>query len=279
MLKCQLCNYETDKQIKLSKHTNFTHKLKFPDYLIQIKYQGINPLCECGCGNKTEYSPKSGDFCKFIIGHNSRQQGHFGDPKNPKRVEKIKSTRKQKFASGEYDHIKEAVKQNRKDPNLGEKISKGAKGVPKPKPEGFGKGRIQSESTKEKMSNSAIERIIKTGKVKRSLLEIHFEIFLKLLNVDFEHSWYVNTKENHFIYDFYLPKYKCLIEIDGDFWHCNPSTKYAIPECKTQKINIINDQLKNQWAQDNGFKLLRFWEDDINNNPQQIIEILKQELI
>jgi very-short-patch-repair endonuclease len=78
---------------------------------------------------------------------------------------------------------------------------------------------------------------------------------------------------------FFLPEYKCLVEVDGDFWHCNPNTKHAIPECKTQKINILNDQQKNQWAKDNGFKLLRFWETDIKNNPQQIIETLKQELI
>jgi very-short-patch-repair endonuclease len=247
--------------------------------LIQEKYNNIHPICGCGCGEKTVYDHNSKDFGKFKRGHQTRvNPNYFGDPKNPKRVEKIISTRKQKFVSGEYDHVKEAIKKNRKDPKLGEKISKGAKGIPKPKPEGFGVGRKHSKKTKEKMSDSAVQRIIKTGKVKRSLLEIRFELFFQLLNIEFQHSYYINTKENHFIYDFYLPKYKCLIEVDGDFWHCNPDTKYALPECKTQDINILNDQKKNQWAQDNGFKLLRFWEMDINNNPQQIIEILKQVL-
>jgi very-short-patch-repair endonuclease len=247
--------------------------------LIQEKYNNIHPICGCGCGEKTVYDHNSKDFGKFKRGHQTRvNPNYFGDPKNPKRVEKIISTRKQKFVSGEYDHVKEAIKKNRKDPKLGEKISKGAKGIPKPKPEGFGLGRKHSKKTKEKMSDSAVQRIIKTGKVKRSLLEIRFELFFQLLNIEFQHSYYINTKENHFIYDFYLPKHKCLIEVDGDFWHCNPDTKYALPECKTQDINVLNDQKKNQWAQDNGFKLLRFWETDINTNPQQIIEILKQEL-
>jgi hypothetical protein len=40
MLKCILCNYETEKQAKLSKHTYFTHKLKFPEYLIKFKRKG-----------------------------------------------------------------------------------------------------------------------------------------------------------------------------------------------------------------------------------------------
>lgn len=253
--------------------------MKNSEKLIQEKYNGLHPTCGCGCGKKTVYDPQKKDFGKYKRGHQTRvNPNYFGDPNNPKRIEKIILTRKQKFASGEYDYIKEAIKKNRKDPELGKKISKGAKGVPKPKPEGFGIGRIQSEKTKQKMSNSAVQRIIKTGKVKRSILEIQFELFFKLLNIDYHHSYYINTKENHFIYDFYLPEYKCLIEVDGDFWHCNPNTKYILPECKTQEINLKNDQLKNQWAKDNGFKLLRFWEYDIKNNPQQIIETLKTEL-
>jgi len=247
--------------------------------LIQEKYNGILPTCGCGCGKETVYDPLKKDFGKFKRGHQTRvNKNYFGDPKNPKRVEKIKATRKSKFTSGEYDHVLNAIKENRKNPELGKNISKGAKGVPKPKPEGFGIDRKHSQFTKDKMSDSAVQRIIKTGKVKRSLLEVRFELFFQLLNIKFQHSYYINTKENHFIYDFHLPEYNCLVEIDGDFWHCNPDTKYALPECKTQNINIINDKKKNQWAKDNGFKLLRFWENDIKNNPQQIIETLKKEL-
>ena len=253
--------------------------MKNAEKLIQEKYNGIHPICGCGCKEKTIYDHGSKDFGKFKRGHQTRvNKNYFGDPKNPKRVEKIKATRKAKFASGEYDHVLNAIRENRKNPELGKNISKGAKGIPKPKPEGFGVGRKHSKKTKEKMSNSAVQRIIKTGKVKRSLLEIRFELFFQLLSTKFQHSYYINTKENHFIYDFYLPEYNCLVEVDGDFWHCNPDTKYALPECKTQNINIINDQQKNQWAKDNDFKLLRFWETDINNNPQQIIETLKKEL-
>jgi very-short-patch-repair endonuclease len=254
--------------------------MKNAEKLIQEKYNRIHPICGCGCEEKTVYDHSSKDFGKFKRGHQTRvNKNYFGDPKNPKRVEKIITTRKAKFASGEYDHVLSAVKENRKNPELGKNISKGAKGIPKPKPEGFGVGRKHSDKTKDKMSDSAVQRIIKTGKIKRSLLEIRFELFFQLLNIEFQHSYYINTKENHFIYDFYLPKHKCLIEVDGDFWHCNPDSKYALPECKTQDINIFNDQKKNQWAKDNGFKLLRFWETDINDNPQQIIETLKKELV
>jgi hypothetical protein len=37
-------------------------------------------------------------------------------------------------------------------------------------------------------------------------------------------------------------------------------------------------QEKNKWASENNYKLLRFWEHDINKNTSQIIETLKKEL-
>jgi very-short-patch-repair endonuclease len=246
--------------------------------LIQEKYNNIHPICGCGCGEKTVYDHNSKDFGKFKRGHQTRvNPNYFGDPKNPKRVEKIISTRKQKFVSGEYDHVKEAIKKNRKDPKLGEKISKGAKGIPKPKPEGFGVGRKHSKKTKEKMSESAIDRILKTDQNHTSKLEKKFSIILDNLKIKYIQWFY--AKEIKAFYDFYIPAKNIIIEVDGDFWHCNPNSKYILPEYKTQEKNLKRDQQKNQWAKNNGFKLLRFWETDINNSPQSIIEILKQELI
>ena len=126
------------------------------------------------------------------------------------------------------------------------------------------------------MSNSAINRIVKEDKLHISKLEYEFQKnFLDKLNIENIHSYYV--KQIKAFYDFYLPKYNTIIEVDGDFYHCNPIKYPDGPICKTQEKNLKRDQQKNQWAKNNGFKLLRFWETDINNNSQQIIEILKQE--
>lgn len=246
------------------------------DKIILEKYNGIHPVCGCGCGEKTVYDAAKCDFGKYKRGHQARvNPNHFGDPKNPKRVEKIKQTRKEKFASGEYDHILKSAEEGRKDPSFGEKISKAKKGISTPKPKGFGIGRTHSEKTKNKMRDSAMNRILNTGKVVRSQLEIDFSLFLEEIDIQYQHSFYI--KSAHKIFDYYLPDYNILIEIDGDFWHCNP-LRFPNATCKTQQINIKNDQIKNQWAKDNGYKLLRFWEYDIINNPQQIIETLKKEL-
>jgi hypothetical protein len=122
-LKCQLCDFTTTSQISLSKHTSFKHNLKFPDYLIHVKYDGNFPLCKCGCGEPTKYSPSEADFHKCLHGHQSRLEGHWGDLKSEKRVNAISKTRKEKFANGEYNHIKEAL-DSRSFKSIGEKISK-----------------------------------------------------------------------------------------------------------------------------------------------------------
>ena len=144
----------------------------------------------CGCGEKTRYEATIKDYCKWIHGHQAKVKGHFGDPKNSKRVQSIIKTRKEKFASGEYNHVIKAIKKNRKDPNLGKKISQGAKGIPKPKPDGFGVGRVQSKKTRKKMSETAINNIIKTNRNHTSKLEKTFANILDLLDIKYQQFFY-----------------------------------------------------------------------------------------
>lgn len=56
-------------------------------------------------------------------------------------------------------------------------------------------------------------------------------------------------------FDFYLPDLNILIEADGDFWH---HSQWA-----TKSGNSKRDREKDQWAIDNGFKLIRLRESDI----------------
>ena len=41
---------------------------------------------------------------------------------------------------------------------------------------------------------------------------------------------------------------------------------------------VKQDKIKEQWCIDNGYKLLRFWESDINTNLEEVIQRLKNEL-
>ena len=55
---------------------------------------------------------------------------------------------------------------------------------------------------------------------------------------------------NGYLYDFYLPKHNLLIEVDGDWFHCNPD---VYPEAihEIQKFVIENDERKNLVAKEN----------------------------
>jgi very-short-patch-repair endonuclease len=282
MEKCHYCNYQTDSKIKFAKHVLHEHKLNRQNYLIQTEYNGIQPTCKCGCGTLMEYNATLANFPTYVKKHlhiiqkGKSQEEIFGNMNSPKRIKAISEARKNRFASGEYDYIKDAIQEARKDPELGKKISKGAKGVPKPKPEGFGIGRKHSDKTKEKMSDSAVERILKNPKTYHtSKLEEKLKLVLDILDIKYQHFFFVPKIKK--IFDFYLPEYNILIEVDGDFYHCNPKF-YKFPVCKTQEINIKNDQEKNKWAKENGYQLLRFWEHDINNNIKYVKQTLLENL-
>jgi very-short-patch-repair endonuclease len=95
-----------------------------------------------------------------------------------------------------------------------------------------------------------------------------------LEHTDYIQQYYV--KDIKSFYDFYLPRQRVLIETDGDFWHCNPNSKYKEAKYSTQRRNLITDAKKNNWASANGIPLLRFWESDIKKHPEQVISKLQE---
>jgi len=107
-------------------------------------------------------------------------------------------------------------------------------------------------------------------------LETYFRVnILDKLGVEYDQQF-----EAHPIgrfYDFYLPKYRVLIECDGDFYHSNPEI-YTTNLTITQKRNKRVDELKNKWASLNNYVLIRFWEKDIYGDSNGIIEFINQRL-
>ncbi len=62
-----------------------------------------------------------------------------------------------------------------------------------------------------------------------------------------------------------------LIEVQGDYFHCNPNTRHAVPKNDMQKNNLERDKRKRKFVNDkNEFVLIEFWEHDILNNPDKI---------
>jgi len=105
-----------------------------------------------------------------------------------------------------------------------------------------------------------------------SKLENFFEVtVLRPLNI----KYITQKKVANKYYDFYIPKYNLLIEVDGDYFHAKNRDKKLNA---IQKKNIMNDHKKNSIAKGKGYKLIRFWESDIKNNTLLVIKKLKEEL-
>ena len=68
--------------------------------------------------------------------------------------------------------------------------------------------------------------------------------------------------------DNFLPNQNLMIEVMGDFWHCNP-TVYDSPIYRIQKERIIKDTEKHSYILDVcHLQTLYLWEKDVIDRPQ-----------
>jgi len=97
---------------------------------------------------------------------------------------------------------------------------------------------------------------------------------LKELGLDLEYSVILDYKQ----FDFGSRKYKILLEVQGDYWHGNPSiyTKKQLND--TQKRNIKKDKDKVRFAKKHSMKLYHIWETDIRANNFNVLEEIKNEI-
>lgn len=86
--------------------------------------------------------------------------------------------------------------------------------------------------------------------------------------------------------DIVLPKYKCVIFINGCFWHGHKNcTKASIPKTRTEwwkkKINetIERDKANVEKLQLLGWKVLTVWECDLKRDYLECINKLVNELV
>lgn len=75
--------------------------------------------------------------------------------------------------------------------------------------------------------------------------------------------------KNNLKYDFYIPKYNTLVEFDGS-QHYNSNSKFYNPD------QVVRDQLKDDYAAKNNFKILRIIKENNHRITQQESKLLKQ---
>ena len=293
MFKCPRCTLEFNSYNSLSKHTRTRYKLN--GELLYREYHGITEIvtCKCGCGTPTKWRIDTG-YNQYVAGHNSKGENNvmFGKTHSNEAKQNISQKRKEKFANGEYEIWQhksgekyEQAKQKIADsirkennPERGRKIAESLRGVPKSE-EHKQKSRIgikkawENEELRERQRINILNRFLSKKKNSPSKLEMVFEKMLIENHIGYETQFNLS----HRLYDFKIKNTNILVEVDGDFYHTNPN-KYVSPICKTQEDVMKNDMKKNLIAKSSGYTLLRFWESDIKNNPQQVITQLLAEI-
>lgn len=278
---CKECNLEFNSLWGLSSHNVQKHKLKPEDLYIEYELNGQKPTCACGCGEKPTFLGVKKGFREYIRGHVSRVHNNWGH--NTEANKKSHQTQKKLYESGELKIWNKGLTKEQdvrlsygekisSNKERSEKISKTLKGKKRPKEvlEKLNQGMLNywsKDENREKKSHERMVWMLENDFTVKSKLE---EKFLNLIlpNVEYVRQYYVRDIKAY--YDFYIPKHNILIEIDGDFWHCNPEGKYPKPIYESQFKNLKKDKIKTDWCVNNNISLLRFWEKDINDNPDLV---------
>jgi very-short-patch-repair endonuclease len=118
-----------------------------------------------------------------------------------------------------------------------------------------------------RQENTKPERQVKEELLKRGYKE----------GINFIHQYKFMNK---FMCDFCFPQQKLIIEVDGDFWHCNPK-KYPTGSIlhPHQIKGIGRDKSKSAYIMkvDNGaWTLFRFWESDIKKDVAKCVDRIEE---
>ncbi len=267
-MKCNICDKEFKDIRILAYHISRSHKnITLRDYTVKYFYDKIVPICGCGCKQETTYKC-FGKFRNYISGHNpngfkgkhhtkesiTRMLNHSGRNLIPSRKQNIfkeclQCKNKFKVVKSNYDvkkfcsascysiFIKESIK------------NKTAYGM---------------EYSKNHMLAGSLG--ITRGKISKP--EQEFALKLKKYNINFQSQYKIMTSKLNIV-DFYIPDEKLVIQIDGDYWHCNPKkfkeTDYHSRIKKFAKDIWLKDYLQILDLKNAGYKVKRIWESDIKH--------------
>ncbi len=117
-------------------------------------------------------------------------------------------------------------------------------------------GEIEGRKKWEEYSErkSTFLKSTKNTRPNKKLKSILQEMNIKLI----EEFRIVDENDKNRYYDFYLPDYNILIEVDGIYWHNYPH-------------GTENDKHKNKLAERNGYRLIRIWENKLDSEWRLII--------
>ena len=292
-IKCKVCEKEFTSLLGLSKHNSQKHNMCSEETYIEYELGGKKPTCKCGCNEETNFLSIKKGYVDYIRGHSQRINNNWGH--NPKALEKSRKTQKKMYESGELKvwnsgltiddpRVRDNVDKVMASPTRSKRISKALSDVPKSEAhkKKLSIAQIKSWDNQEKRDRQRDNRmgyirnndLVPISKLEKYFEEVLLNEFEFKSGIDYYPQFYVRDIKG--LFDFKLSGKRVLIEVDGDYWHCNPNSKFKTPQYAAQFSNLKKDKKKEEWCKNNNYTLLRFWEYDIKNNLDSVITKLKE---
>jgi len=286
MFKCKRCDTKFLGLDALRRHVGRIHKVSSKEFFVEYHLNNKQPTCKCGCGEGTRWTGHG--FDEWKRGHISRVHNNWGH--NQTAIDNSSNTRRKQYKNGERKVWNDGLTKKSSQllvimgKNLSnntvrsKKISDALSGVPKSdehtkKIQTHWKRYWSNDVHKDEQRVRHIKWLCEKQKMEPSILENDFHTALKQSGVFAIRQFELG----HHLFDFKIGK-RLLVEVDGDFYHCNPSRGIR-PQYPVQKRTVANDGNKNIIAKKFGYTLIRIWESDFRSNPQEQLQKILNEIV
>ena len=263
-IKCSHCGKDIHPKV-FSVHLRSHHGVDFYEYVCQHldDFRRLNwTKCEV-CGKVTKSYAKKGATCSYEC--SARLRESWTGDKAPRFGAVLSAETREKIS--ESNRRPNPAIRGKNNPacrsEVREKISRTRieKGVARGEKNGmFGKTHTPE----------AIEKIMTHRPMNR--LEKMVADELDRLGIKYTFQFFIHDGNVCKSYDFKIKDSPTILEVDGDFWHGNPDTKYHHIEVESTHQNDI---LKEKMAADRGYTVIRLWESDIKKDITIVGERLK----
>lgn len=155
-------------------------------------------------------------------------------------------------------------------------------------------GKKHSEETKQKISQTRIERGVAKGENNPMFGKTHTPEAIKKImqmrpmnktekmvadwldenKIEYTYQFFLSRDGICKSYDFKIKDANLLLEVDGDYWHGGPASEKYNDFAQLDEVKS-NDEFKNEFASDNGYVVIRFWESDLKNDISILTDIYK----
>lgn len=125
------------------------------------------------------------------------------------------------------------------------------------------------------IESNRLKNLNQLHKIGPNKLELAGRYLLNQIGVEFLEQELVGNK---FIVDVLIPNKNLVIQWDGDYWHGHPKNQKNGSPNALQIENIKKDKRVNNELNKMGYDVLRFWQDDVDNNPNYVVETITKKL-